>query len=130
LIVEDSFHILLHFFHLLLQPSPLLNLVTTVKMLASNVNKTSIHPYGVKPHTEPHTEIEEELYEKAHIDYERVDIVANASVATLYEDALVRESGTAITSSGALSAYSGAKTGRSPLDKRIVQEPTSENDIW
>lgn len=93
---------------------------------------------------------EEELHEKAHIDYDRVAIVStagsdtvlrtveltrpyqipNPSVAALYEDALVYETGTAITSSGALSAYSGKKTGRSPLDKRIVREPTSENDIW
>lgn len=51
-------------------------------------------------------------------------------MAALYEDALVYETGTAITSSGALTAYSGTKTGRSPLDKRIVKEPSSENDIW
>lgn len=56
--------------------------------------------------------------------------IPNPSVAALYEDALVYETGTAITSSGALTAYSGKKTGRSPLDKRIVKEPTSENDIW
>jgi phosphoenolpyruvate carboxykinase (ATP) len=56
--------------------------------------------------------------------------VANPSVPALYEDALVYETGSAITSSGALTAYSGAKTGRSPLDKRIVQEPSSEKDIW
>jgi phosphoenolpyruvate carboxykinase (ATP) len=42
----------------------------------------------------------------------------------------VYETGTAVASSGALTAYSGKKTGRSPLDKRIVKEPTSENDIW
>lgn len=57
-------------------------------------------------------------------------IVANPSVSALYEDALVYETGTAITSSGALTAYSGSKTGRSPLDKRIVQEESSEKDIW
>lgn len=56
--------------------------------------------------------------------------VANPSVAALYEDALVYETGSAITASGALSAYSGAKTGRSPSDKRIVQEASSENDVW
>jgi ATP-dependent phosphoenolpyruvate carboxykinase len=56
--------------------------------------------------------------------------VPNPSVAALYEDALVFETGSAITSTGALTAYSGAKTGRSPLDKRIVKEPGSENDIW
>lgn len=56
--------------------------------------------------------------------------IANPSVAALYEDALVYETGTAITSTGALTAYSGAKTGRSPLDKRIVKEEGSEKDIW
>lgn len=40
------------------------------------------------------------------------------------------ETGSAITSSGALSAYSGAKTGRSPSDKRVVKEESSEKDIW
>ena len=56
--------------------------------------------------------------------------VANPSVAALYEDALVYESGSAMTSTGALTAYSGAKTGRSPLDKRIVKEEGSEKDVW
>ncbi|KEY67680.1 hypothetical protein S7711_03933 [Stachybotrys chartarum IBT 7711] len=99
------------------------------KMIASNVNKTALHPGGVQPHRE-HTELEEELHETAHIDYDRVSIIANPSVAALYEDALVYESGSAITSSGALTAYSGAKTGRSPLDKRIVCEPSSQEHIW
>ncbi|KAL8657356.1 MAG: hypothetical protein Q9226_002005 [Calogaya cf. arnoldii] len=99
-------------------------------MISTNsVNKTSLHPGGVEPQRE-HTEIEEELYEVAHIDYDRVSIIANPSVAALYEDALVYETGTAITSTGALTAYSGAKTGRSPLDKRIVKEPSSEKDVW
>lgn len=40
------------------------------------------------------------------------------------------ETGSAITSTGALTAYSGAKTGRSPLDKRIVKEEGSEKEIW
>ena len=93
------------------------------------VNKTALHPGGVQPHR-PHSELEEELHTTAHIDYDRVSIIANPSVAALYEDALVYETGTAITSSGALTAYSGTKTGRSPLDKRIVQEPSSEKDVW
>jgi hypothetical protein len=101
-----------------------LNMVTV-----NTVNKTALHPGGVLPVKE-HTELEEELHEKAHIDYDRVAIVPNPSVAALYEDALVYETGSAITSTGALTAYSGAKTGRSPLDKRIVKEPSSENDIW
>merc|ERR1712217_452750 len=100
-----------------------------VKMVANSVNKTALHPGGVAPQNE-HTEIEEELHERAHIDYDRVSIIANPSVPALYEDALVYETGSAITSSGALSAYSGAKTGRSPSDKRIVKEEGSESNVW
>lgn len=40
------------------------------------------------------------------------------------------ETGSAITATGALTAYSGAKTGRSPLDKRIVKEESSEKNVW
>ncbi|GAB7337992.1 hypothetical protein MBLNU457_4367t1 [Dothideomycetes sp. NU457] len=97
--------------------------------MVTSVNKTGLHPGGVEPKHE-HTELEEELHDKAHIDYDRVAIVANPSVAALYEDALVYETGSAITSSGALSAYSGAKTGRSPSDKRIVKEESSEKNVW
>ncbi|KAJ5237435.1 hypothetical protein N7489_007526 [Penicillium chrysogenum] len=99
------------------------------KMVATSVNRTALHPGGVQP-GKGHTELEEELHETAHIDYDRVSIIANPSVPALYEDALVYETGTAVTSSGALSAYSGAKTGRSPSDKRIVQEASSEGDVW
>ena len=42
-----------------------------------------------------------ELHDKANIDYDHVDIQHNPSVASLYEDALVYESGSAITSAGA-----------------------------
>jgi phosphoenolpyruvate carboxykinase (ATP) len=94
-----------------------------------NLYKEALLTSQFRP-TREHTEIEEELHDKANIDYDRVAIVANPSVAALYEDALVYETGTAITSSGALTAYSGAKTGRSPLDKRIVREPSSEKEIW
>ena len=48
----------------------------------------------------------------------------------MYEDALVYETGSAMTSTGALTAYSGSKTGRSPLDKRVVKEEGSEKDVW
>ena len=54
----------------------------------------------------------------------------NLSVAELYEAALRDESGSQIAANGALVALSGAKTGRSPTDKRIVKEPTSEADVW
>lgn len=57
-------------------------------------------------------------------------IFRNAPVAVLYEQALRNEEGSAISSTGALMVSSGAKTGRSPTDKRIVKEADSENDIW
>jgi phosphoenolpyruvate carboxykinase (ATP) len=43
---------------------------------------------------------------------------------------LTYEQGTVISSAGALCAYSGKKTGRSPKDKRIVEEESSQKDIW
>lgn len=61
--------------------------------------------------------------------HEDVILRHNASVPTLYEDGLL-EKKTAISSSGALMAFSGSKTGRSPKDKRIVDEETSTNKIW
>ena len=57
-------------------------------------------------------------------------VLRNVSPPLLYEMALRHEKGTAITSSGALVALSGSKTGRSPKDKRIVDEPDSSGDVW
>ncbi|KAF9083634.1 Protein kinase C-like 1, partial [Mortierella sp. AD031] len=56
---------------------------------------------------------------KDGIDYTRVNLLRNTSVAKLYEDALRYEPGTSISSAGALVTSSGKKTGRSPRDKRI-----------
>ena len=53
----------------------------------------------------------------------------NTSVSKLYEIALRREKGTAISDVGALLVYSGDKTGRSPKDKRTVRHPESEKNI-
>ncbi|EGG22345.1 phosphoenolpyruvate carboxykinase [Cavenderia fasciculata] len=58
------------------------------------------------------------------------NIFHNPPVPVLYEQALAFETGSAITSTGALITRSGAKTGRCPKDKRIVQESSSEGDIW
>ena len=56
-------------------------------------------------------------------------ILRNPSPARLYEDGISREKA-AITSTGALMNTSGAKTGRSPKDKRVVDNPESTKDIW
>ncbi|KAG5438508.1 hypothetical protein PCANB_002612 [Pneumocystis canis] len=59
-----------------------------------------------------------------------VSIHYNPSVPCLYEDALLYEHGSAITSTGALAAFSGEKTGRSPKDKRIVDNSKSSDRVW
>lgn len=57
------------------------------------------------------------------------NISRNVPIPIYYEHALAKEKGTALTSTGALVTRSGAKTGRSPKDKRIVYDPTTA-DIW
>ena len=51
------------------------------------------------------------------------DIRRNLPPSKLYEEAIRYDAKTRIADSGALVAYSGAKTGRSPKDKRIVRQP-------
>ncbi len=58
------------------------------------------------------------------------DIRRNLGPALLYHEAFELEEDTVIAESGALIAYSGSKTGRSPSDKRIVRQEASEDDIW
>jgi phosphoenolpyruvate carboxykinase (ATP) len=57
-------------------------------------------------------------------------VLRNAAPARLYEEALRYEGDTAISSTGALIALSGKKTGRSPKDKRVVEHPSSSGDVW
>jgi phosphoenolpyruvate carboxykinase (ATP) len=64
------------------------------------------------------------------IGIDRPIVIRNACPALLYEEALKFEKGSAISSAGALVALSGARTGRSPQDKRIIEEETTQNDIW
>jgi len=70
------------------------------------------------------------LDQASDLGLEVKDIYYNASPAVLYEQALRHEEGSFITASGALSVTSGKKTGRSPKDKRIVEEFDSVRDIW
>lgn len=56
-------------------------------------------------------------------------ILRNLSPAELYEHGFAHD-GSSLTSSGAMVAISGAKTGRSPKDKRIVDNPESHDNIW
>ncbi|NND73129.1 MAG: phosphoenolpyruvate carboxykinase (ATP) [Rhodothermales bacterium] len=54
----------------------------------------------------------------------------NMAPSALYEAAIKNDKGSAIADSGALITYSGAKTGRSPGDKRIVENDASSDNIW
>ena len=48
----------------------------------------------------------------------------------LYEEALLHETDSAVSDTGALIVSSSEKTGRSPKDKRIVTTPEFIDDIW
>ncbi|MBR1375083.1 MAG: phosphoenolpyruvate carboxykinase (ATP) [Cardiobacteriaceae bacterium] len=54
----------------------------------------------------------------------------NIAPAALYQRAFEDDANATIASSGALVAYSGAKTGRVPKDKRIVKHADSQNNVW
>jgi phosphoenolpyruvate carboxykinase (ATP) len=56
-------------------------------------------------------------------------VYANLSAAALVEHALRRGEGQ-LTDTGSLTATTGTNTGRSPRDRFIVSEPTSEAEIW
>jgi phosphoenolpyruvate carboxykinase (ATP) len=53
----------------------------------------------------------------------------NLSTAALYEHAIQRREGL-VAHKGPLVVHTGEYTGRSPNDKYIVREPSSERDIW
>jgi phosphoenolpyruvate carboxykinase (ATP) len=57
------------------------------------------------------------------------EVLHNASPARLYEEAL-RHDGALLAANGALVVRSGVKTGRSPRDKRVVDEPAVRPDVW
>ncbi len=58
------------------------------------------------------------------------DVRRNPTPAELYEDAIRNEPKSRIAANGALVAYSGEKTGRSPMDKHLVRHADSEEDVW
>src|SRR6187551_3213737 len=58
------------------------------------------------------------------------EVHRNLPPSSLYEHAIRFEKDASIAENGALVAYSGVKTGRSPKDKRVVENPASKNDIW
>ena len=57
-------------------------------------------------------------------------IIRNATAPELYEEALKYDSDSSISSTGALIVSSYEKTGRSPKDKRIVNNSNIADDVW
>jgi len=73
----------------------------------------------------------------SYLGIKTTDVLRNLSVAELYERAALRinpadydTKPTVISASGAMCSYSGKKTGRSPKEKRIVKDHTTEKEIW
>jgi ATP-dependent phosphoenolpyruvate carboxykinase len=58
------------------------------------------------------------------------DSSSDRNPPTTYEHAIRFEKDASIAENGALIAYSGVKTGRSPKDKRVVEHPDSKSDTW
>src|SRR5262245_60749603 len=58
------------------------------------------------------------------------DVRRNLPPAELYAEAVREDPKCALADSGALIAYSGEKTGRSPNDKRVVKSSETEQEIW
>ncbi len=56
-------------------------------------------------------------------------VYAHLAPAALVEQALRRGEGQ-LTDQGALNAFTGSRTGRSPKDRYIVEEPTIKEQIW
>src|SRR5580765_1099014 len=58
------------------------------------------------------------------------EVHRNLPPSALYEHAIRHEKDASIAENGALVAYAGVKTGRSPKDKRVVEHPASKKDVW
>jgi ATP-dependent phosphoenolpyruvate carboxykinase len=58
------------------------------------------------------------------------EVFRNLPPSALYEHAILYEKDAHIAENGALVAYSGVKTGRSPKDKRVVKQSPSKDNVW
>ena len=69
-------------------------------------------------------------FDLGQLELSAKEIHRNLPPSVLYEHAIRYDREATIAENGALVAYSGEKTGRSPKDKRIVKNPASEKDVW
>ncbi len=71
-----------------------------------------------------------ETIDLSAIGLEADNILRNPAPSFLYMEAIRYEPDTSLSDSGALIAYSGEKTGRSPKDKRITKNAASKDTVW
>ncbi|KAI5068586.1 hypothetical protein GOP47_0016931 [Adiantum capillus-veneris] len=96
---------------------------TGPKVVKGDPSKRGTHIVAPPEHHFDVTNISDSALKFTHVLY-------NLSPAELYEQAIKYEKGSFVTATGAIATLSGAKTGRSPRDKRVVKEPAAENDLW
>ncbi len=70
------------------------------------------------------------MFDLSEYEIDVTTVHRNAPSAALYKDAFRLDLGATLSDTGALIAYSGDKTGRSPKDKRVVEHPESVDDVW
>lgn len=97
-----------------LVPKDLRKGVQRLKAIATNHSATHIEVPSILPDD---------------VDLKFTSVLYNLSPAELYEYAL-HEEGSFMTSTGALATLSGARTGRSPKDKRVVKDDDLAKDLW
>jgi phosphoenolpyruvate carboxykinase (ATP) len=78
----------------------------------------------------PDEELPPEVFDLKQYGINVTDIRRNHSPATLYLEAIREDEKCDLADTGALIAFSGEKTGRSPKDKRVVEHPDSKDDVW
>src|SRR5437588_5412669 len=71
-----------------------------------------------------------EAFNLQDYDITVAEVHRNLPPSRLYEHAIRYEKDASIAENGALVAYSGVNTGRSPKDKRVLKHPDSEKDVW
>src|SRR6478672_3911624 len=81
-------------------------------------------------HAYPEQEAQLPTFSLDHDRLTAVTVYRNLPPGSLYEHAIRFDKDTSIAANGALVAYSGVKTGRSPKDKRVVKHPDSEQHVW